>query len=254
MDELELFDCSCEFGPYRTRVYRAARTAPELIDDMDFVGIERALVWHTASRFDAAGVGNCRLLDEIQDEDENRYERLEPSWTLLPSHTRELPTLPEMLVQMKENQVRSLRLFQNEHRYFLDEMTWGDQMAELETRKIPLFIKAPLDEIATLLKSFPDLTVVTGTQGFNPMDRYAWPLIERYPNLHYETSSYLADAILEEFCGHWSASRLVFGSGYPGNAYGAALFRLVRAELEDDQRRLIAAGNLDRLLGEADFS
>ena len=78
MDGLEFFDCSCEFGPYRTHVYRAARTAPELLDDMDFVGIERALVWHTASRFDAPGIGNCRLLEEIQDQDGNRYPRLEP--------------------------------------------------------------------------------------------------------------------------------------------------------------------------------
>ena len=110
---------------------------------------------------------------------------------------------------------------------------------------------ASLDRIATLLRSFPDLVVVTGSQGSNPLDRYAWPLIERFPNLVFETSSYLVDGGIEEFCRRYSASRLVFGSGYPENSSGAAMLQLVHAEISDLDRRAIASDNLDRLLAEA---
>src|SRR5262249_57848399 len=137
------------------------------------------------------------------------------------------------------------------HRYFLDEVTWGDQMAVFVQRRIPLFIRASLDKIAGLLRSFPDLVVVTGSQGANPLDRYAWPLIERYPHLVFETSGYLVDGVIEEFCRRYSAGRLIFGSGFPDNAGGAAMLALARAEITDGEKQAVAWGNLHRLLEEA---
>ena len=41
---MTFFDCNCAVGPYRTRVFRFARSAVELIEEMDFANIERALV------------------------------------------------------------------------------------------------------------------------------------------------------------------------------------------------------------------
>lgn len=256
----KLFDCSCEFGPYRTKVYRAAWTAAQLIEDMDFCGIERALVSHTAMRFDSPVVGNPRLIEElgsIPDNVRTRVEgepdlnRLAPTWSILPSQTGEMPTVEQFVDQMRAHDVRALRLFQNDHRYFLDSMTWGDQFAFCQERRIPLFIKANIEELIDLLVDFPNLTVVTGTQGFGPLDRYGWPMLEKFPNLYFETSSYLTDGMLEEVCKHFSAARLIFGSGYPENAHGAALFRLVRAEISEQERRAIAGENLTRLLREA---
>src|SRR5439155_22520433 len=119
------------------------------------------------------------------------------------------------------------------HRYYLDEITWVAQLAVFMERRIPLFIRASLDRIATLLRSFPDLLVVTGSQGSNPLDRYAWPLIEKYPNLIFETCSYLVDGGIEEFCKRYSATRLLFGSGFPDNAGGAAKLTLARGTMSD---------------------
>jgi predicted TIM-barrel fold metal-dependent hydrolase len=102
--------------------------------------------------------------------------------------------------------------------------------------------------VAQLLRSFPDLIVVTGSQGSNPLDRYAWPLIEKFPHLIFETSGYLVDGGIEEFCQRYSASRLVFGSGYPDNSSGAAMLTLARAEISDAERHSIAWDNLSRLL------
>lgn len=243
---LKFFDCNCAFGPYRTEVFRFARTAGALIEEMDFCGIDRALVYHTAMRFDHPVVGNELVVRETRGQ-----SRLIPTWALLPSQTGELPPLETMLRDMRRHGIRALRLFLDDHRYFLDELTWGDQMAVFMERRIPLFIRANLDRIAALLRSFPDLVVVTASQGSNPLDRYAWPLVEKYPNLIFDTSSYLVDAGIEEFCKRYSATRLVFGSGFPDNAGGAAMLMLAHAEISDEERRAIAADNLDRLLEEA---
>src|SRR5262249_41090527 len=153
-------------------------------------------------------VGNERVVAETRG-----HPRLFPTWALLPTQTGELPPLDTLIHDMRRHGVRALRLFPDDHRYFLDEITWGDQMAVFMERRIPLFIRASLDKIATLLQSFPKLVVVTGSQGSNPLDRYAWPLIERYPNLIFETSAYLVDGGIEEFCKRYSAARLIFGSG-----------------------------------------
>jgi hypothetical protein len=244
--DLKFFDCNCAFGPYRTRVFRFARTAEELIREMDFSNIEQALVYQTAMRFDHPAVGN-----ELVVQGTRPHPRLRPTWALLPSQTGEQPPLETLMREMRLQGVRALRLFPDEHRYFLDEITWGDQMAVFMDRRIPLFIRASLDKIAGLLGSFAKLVVVTGSQGANPLDRYAWPLVERFPNLFFETSGYLVDGGIEEFCKRYSAGRLIFGSGFPDNAAGAAMLTLARAEISDTDRRAIAQDNLCRLLEEA---
>ncbi|HEX3724586.1 MAG TPA: amidohydrolase family protein [Pirellulales bacterium] len=245
---LKFFDCNCAVGPYRTRVYRFAQTAGELIEELDFANIDRALVYHTAMRFDHPAVGNERVLQATAGQ-----SRLSPTWAILPSHTREQPPVESLIKDMRGNGIRALRMFANDHRYFLDEITWGDQLAVYMERRIPLFVRASLDKVAQLLRSFPNMVIVAGSQGANPLDRYGWPLIERYPNLMFETSGYLVDGGIEEFCQRYSASRLVFGSGYPDNSSGAAMLHLTHAEISDDQRRQIAGGNLARILAEADL-
>ena len=246
---MKFLDCNCAFGPFRTRVFRFARTAAELIEEMDFSNIDRALVYHTAMRYDHPLVGNELVLQETAG-----YPRLLATWTVLPSQTGEQPALDILLREMQRQNIRALRLFPDDHRYFVDDITWGDQLAVYAERRIPLFVRASLDKVAQLLKSFPELVVVTGSQGSNPLDRYAWPLIERYPNLIFETSGYVVDNGIEEFCRRYSASRLVFGSGYPENSSGAAMLALAQAEIPDAARKAIASENLSRLLAEANLS
>ena len=242
---LSFFDCNCAIGSYRTRVFRFARTAAELLEEMDFCNVSQALVYHTAMRFDLPTVGNELIVKEIEG-----HSRLLPVWTILPAHTQEQPDLAKLLKEMQTRGVRVLRLFPDDHRYSLDDISLGDQMAVYADRRIPLLIRASLDKIAGLLRSFPSLVVITGSQGSNPLDRYAWPLIEKFPNLIFETSSYLVDGAIEEFCKRYSASRLIFGSGFPDNASGAAMLALAQAEISEAERQAIALENLCRLLAE----
>src|SRR5260370_38280577 len=90
--DLKFFDCNCAFGPYRTRVFRFARTADELIEEMDFANIAQALVYHTTMRFDHPAVGNERATRET-----TGHPRLLPTWALLPNQTGDKPSLETIL-------------------------------------------------------------------------------------------------------------------------------------------------------------
>src|SRR5690349_9290514 len=100
---------------------------------MDFSNIERALVYHTAMRYDHPVVGNELALKEIAGQ-----PRLSPSWAVLPSQTGELPDIEAQLKEMRRHDIRALRLFPDDHRYFVDDLTWGDQLAVYSELRIPL--------------------------------------------------------------------------------------------------------------------
>jgi hypothetical protein len=242
---MRLLDATVGFGPYRTRVFRSARTAAELVEELEFCGIDEALVYHTAQRFDHPVRGNARLLEEVAG-----CTSLTPTWTVLPSATGEQPPPHQLLAAMAERGIPALRLFPNDHRYFLDALSWQDQVPLYAERHIPLFLKAGLDRIAEFLRAFPGATVITDTLGSAPLDRYAWPLLDAYPNLYYETAGYLTAGAIEACCQRFGAGRLVFSSGFPDYASGAALLCLAGADISSADREAIAHGNLSRLLAE----
>ncbi len=100
---LSFFDCNCALGPYRTRVFRFARTAGELIEEMDFANVDQALVYHTAMRYDHPVVGNELVLKETAGQ-----PRLLATWAVLPSQTGEQPALEILLQEMQQHKIRAL--------------------------------------------------------------------------------------------------------------------------------------------------
>ena len=246
---MKLFDCNAAFGPYRVRVHRYAATPLQLIDEMNFCGIQSAMVYHTCQRYYDPEDGNRLLLSEL-----DGFDRLLPTWSILPSQTGEQPAGEELVDQMRQHGVRMLRMYPQNHCYHMDAETWADQMQVFQARRIPIYIHARLGDIRDLLRLFPELVVITGTQGTNPLDRYAWPLIERYPQLHFDTSAYFVGGILESFLKRFDASRLLFGTSYPDQAVGGSILMLSQADLSDREKQAIASANLERLLRQADIS
>jgi len=63
---MEIFDCNASYGVYSVPPPAASLTAKELVDQMAFCGIHRALVRHAATRDESPVVGNPLLVDEIR--------------------------------------------------------------------------------------------------------------------------------------------------------------------------------------------
>ena len=78
----------------------------------------------------------------------------------------------------------------------------------------------------------------------------AFDAMRQRPNVLMETSWWHTWEGVALAVKHFGAERVLFGTGYRSHN-GAAIAALARAEISQEQRELIAHGNLDRLTGSA---
>jgi|YNPNPStandDraft_1061719.scaffolds.fasta_scaffold03652_6 predicted TIM-barrel fold metal-dependent hydrolase len=259
MDEpLSFFDCNVSFGPGASGVLRPCASVEELLAEMDWVGVEQALVHHTLMREHAPQVGNTILAESLAGQ-----PRLVGTWAILPPQTGELPQGAAFFAAMAQANVRALWAFPEEHRYILDRATFGAFLDEVSARKIPLFLPReaggprPPDTwhlVYHLLAQYPQLTLVLAAHGPWGEDRYFRPLLERYPRFYLDISRYELDCGLRELVARYGAERLLYGSNFPYHSMGGPRLMVTRAEIDEAARRAIAGDNLRRLLQEVDLS
>lgn len=243
---MEFFDGNCCYGRMLTPPPRSAQTVAELLAEMDFCGIDEALVLHAASVYDSQVVGNELVIAETRDQ-----PRLHPTWTILPSYTRELGTAEEFVSNMQAHGVKALHAFPELHNYLLNGLTFGDLFELMMPNHIPLFLhRAEWQKITELLQEFPELTIVRAGFGSWGWDRYAGPLLENFANFYLDISAFELAGGLETHCKrHW-AERLLFGTSYPEYVMGGPRLTLLHADISEEDKIAIAGGNLRRLLEE----
>ncbi len=248
---MEFFDCNASFGSPMVRPVRFAETAEELLQEMDYYGISKALVHHARQRDDSPVVGNEMLLEEIGD-----YDRLHGTFAILPLQTGELGTLEEIIEKMRTKNIRVFWAFPAEHRYLMARTSLAPLYDLMVDRNIPLFIN--INEscggisgwylIESIMSEVPDLTLVVAEHGSWGHDRYFRPLIEKYENLYLGISRYELDGGIEGFCSKYGAERLLFGTGYPKWNPGGPILTLAQADITAKEREMIASENLERIL------
>jgi predicted TIM-barrel fold metal-dependent hydrolase len=247
---MELFDCNASFGTPMIRPIRLAETAQELLKEMDYYGISKALVHHARQRDDSPVVGNEILLREIEG-----IDRLYGTFAILPPQTGELGTLDALLEKMKEKDIRSFWAFPSEHRYSMSKTALSPLYGLMVERNIPLLI--PVEEssgvsrwhlIENILSEVPNLTLVVTEHGSWGDDRFFRPLVERYENLYLDISRYELDGGIQDFCRKYGAERFLFGTGFPAFNPGGPIFTLTQADITKKEREKIASGNLERIL------
>jgi len=242
---MKLFDCYCCFGRISVPPPRFAENAQQLVDEMEYCGINEALVYHSAMRYGSPLIGNKLVVEEIKG-----FPNLHATWAILPHQTGEQEPPDIFLETMKANNIKALYALPEEHGYSLDEVGFGELFEELLEHRIPLFMWADWNLVGRVLKQFPKLIIVVFGHGPHGDDRYFRPLIERYSNLYIDTSTYLQDGGIEGFCNSYGAEHLLFSTGYPQNCIGGPVLRIVGADITDFQRELICSGNIERLLKE----
>lgn len=253
-NDLDFFDCNVAIGLPMNRpegpLHAPPATVAQLLPHLDRAGISRALVWHVAQRDNSAQTGNELLAQAIAGQD-----RLVGCWTLLPDQCGEPGDLETFLVCAKKARVRAFRVFPGSQRFLLRREVVGAVLDRLVAARLPLLLRVPGDASweATydLLRETPELTLVLADMGCWGNDRLFRPLLDRYPNVHIETSGHIVDGGLEDFVERYGSARLLFGSGFPAAYLGAMMLAVARAELTPEDRRAIAGGNLERLLAAA---
>ena len=252
---LSFFDCNASFGVSAKPPLHYSADADALIAQMDFCGIDRALVWHASMREGSPVEGNRTLTEALRGR-----ERLIGTWAILPHQTGEQPPPEDFLVQMAANSIRALWAWPSQHRYLLSKGGMGDLLAVIEQRRVPLFMNVEeyyggtnpgWATVEGILRDFPHLTFCAMPVSDWGQDRCFRPLVEQYERLHVGIESYQLAGGIPDFCHRYGAERLLFGSGHPRVAMGGARTLLERVEISDRDKQAIAGGNLDRLLSEA---
>jgi hypothetical protein len=252
---LKFFDCNLAIGRWKHPRIGGYETASEALAILDYLQVERAIVYHAQAHETHAPLGNAMLMSEL-----GASKRLLPSWILFPHHTGEMPEPEELIDQMFSQGVRVARLLpgvKGGHRFSLEPWCAGPLLKELERRRIPTLIDFMffrrddpdwklLYDLCQLYPSLP--IVITGWSGLASRSYYA--LCKACPNLYLDTSSYSLYRGLEAFCEKVGARQLIYGSGMPRVAPGVPLTTITHAGISPEEKALIASGNLERLLDE----
>ena len=249
---MKFFDCNASFGKPMIKPIRYAETARDLLEEMDFYGIDEAVVFHSRQRDDSPVVGNKILMNEIEG-----IERLHGTLAILPPQTGELGSLENLVETMRAKNICAFRAFPAEHKYLMTKTALGSLYELMIERNILLFIS--VNEscggvsgwylIEKILSDAPDLTLIVTEHGSWGHDRFFRPLIEKYENLYLDISRYELDGGIRDFCDKYGAERLLFGTGFPQWNPGGPILMLAQADITRKEREMIASGNLKRILG-----
>lgn len=250
---MKFFDCNISYGIYSVPPNKRVDDVKDLIDEMEWCGVERALVRHAAMLDESPVVGNPLLVEQAKP-----YDNLECSWTILPPQTRELGTVEQFIFAMKENSVKTLWAYPSKHKYLLNGTTFGELFEEMISRNIPLFLERGENSgglegwglIENVLSEFPNLLLVVVGHGCWGEDRYFRPIIEKYKRAYIDTSRYELDGGIADFCNIYGPNRMLFGTNFPHTEMGGATMTLLHADISNDAKEAIAGGNLQRILDE----
>jgi predicted TIM-barrel fold metal-dependent hydrolase len=245
-------------GPWPTEAL-ALDDAPGLLHEMDRVGIDRALVYHSLAWQHTPSIGNAALTAALRS-----HPRLAPCWGILPTGDDGAPE--EVCGALARANVRAVRIWPRDHGYPLTEWACGAMFAALAARRYVLCVD--LDQIVTvagrydvdpsgwrhldwLCGGYPDLSIVVTRTGYRAL-RVLTRLLDRHPRLYIDLSYFATHNGVEALTAEVGPGRIVFGSGQPLVDPAGAVCRLAYAGLAGADRERIAHTNLETALARVD--
>jgi predicted TIM-barrel fold metal-dependent hydrolase len=248
MDSLSYFDCNCSVGMRGVVNPGSFYRTEDLDRKMKSCGIARALVYHFLAKEYDPLAGNNMLMEEIKN-----YPSMYPVWAVMHHHTEEFPEPVRLIELMKQNGVKAVRMFpaQYEHNYSMADWNCKELFDVLEAHEVPLLLgldSIGWDGLFRLCTDHPALKVII-TEADYRIDRNLYSMLKRFKNLYLEIMGYKVHDGIEEICSRFGAERLVFGSGMPIYSGASVICMLTYARIGDNEKCMIASGNLDRLMG-----
>jgi predicted TIM-barrel fold metal-dependent hydrolase len=241
-----LFDVNGSFGK-KCSGKAEFPTIQERLDFMNRFGISRSLVWNDESVQHHALSCNQRLIEEIRKTPGARG-RIVPALTVSGLMPYEHAGVEELTGQMKSMNTRALRFVSVFGRLTLCQLE--PVIRKIRSQKPFIVLRHDQSNVQDILEfaaMFPDipliLTEVMWCPGITVFD-----LMRRRRNIMMDNSWHHTAGGIEQVVKHFGADRLVFGSGLKSHN-GAAIGALARADITESDRKKIAFGNLDRLMG-----
>ena len=247
---MELFDADCFVGRWPTARHQCL-DLPGLREEMARLGISRALVRHTWSWWHDPKEGNEALLRQIYSEAD-----LRPCLAATSLLGEEMGGLDSYLALLKQANAGAVCLFPRSHSYTLAPWSVGSLLDALQGIAMPLMLEmeeTSWTEVQATLRDWPRLPVIVTRSGYRVL-RNLLPLLRAHRNLYVDIA-YLADnEALERIASSVGCERLLFGTGTPQVDGAGAVARLAYSGLSDNDKDMVASGNLDRLLSGIGFA
>ena len=246
--DIEFFDVNIFIGRPMNGLFGSVISAEQLIAEMDRQNIKKAIVWHIFQYEGSPVEGNRMIAQEI-----SKNERLYGCWTILPPQTKEVIDR-SFFKKMKENKVVALNAFPEWHRYVMDKVSFGKFFDEISERKIPLLLTMgrtciSWESLYRLMRDFPELVCILCDIGIWGVDRYTWPLLEKFEFFYLESSQLsLEEGGIEATVKEFGPEKIVFGTGFPVRYPKAAILQLKHADISDDAKIKIASKNIEKIL------
>lgn len=247
MEDIRFFDCNCSLGLAMNGGPCVGTTA-ELLAEMDYAGVEKALVRHINTDV-AIYFSNDLVTNWVKDDTAGRLTGV---WTILPSQCHELPEPDEFFGMFKANRIGAITLYPLEHRYVPCRLTLGKILDAAAERKVPVLLNdfaGRWAELYNFMKEFPNLTCIYVEKGGKwGSDRNIRPLLENYPGFHFETAGYWVPEGLRDLADEYGAERIIYGSNFPKYNQGNGMLQLKYCGLSPEKVAMIAGKNLENLL------
>ena len=248
---MHFFDVNCTIGRPAAPPPQAPWALEGVLAAMDRARVARALVCHSLSIEAHPSVGNARLVQETAGSG-----RLLPCWAALPPTAGEMGSAEGLLRSMREAGVRAVRLCPSasRHQFPLGSADAGRLLGALADHRIPTLIdSAELSwgEVEAVARAHPTLPLILLNVGYRGI-RTLYPVLDAAENVRIETSLYQACGALREGVSRFGAQRFLFGTCLPRFEPGCAVASILYADITDEAKRLVAGGNLDSLLREAE--
>lgn len=245
MDNTPFFDANLMVGRRANPRPENDLTTDQLLDEMAFLGIARALATHAlAVEYDSL-IGNERLL-EITKENPS----LQPCFVVQPHPIGKFPKGDALIEYLQKGGARAVRLYPKKHSFGLEQQADGDLLFPLEEAEIPVLLdleQTSLDQVDAVLKRHPSLNLILIRVGYR-IDQWLFPLLQKHPKLHIDLSLYPVHRGIETIVETFGAGRMIFSSGLPVWNGGAAISHIQYAKIPAEARDQIAFQNLENQL------
>jgi len=242
------FDANCWIGRSNNLLPFCISKKNKILEQMDYYGIEKAVVCHTLARYYHPLVGNELLLQEIEGN-----KRLEGCFVLLPPATGEMGSLDEYIDHMLSKGVHCVRLFPKSHHFSLEEWSADLLLGKLQERRIPLFIwgrEIEWDILYRICKRYPSLPLILEQPEEEAYwnGRFRYPLLEKCENFFLEVHNSILYLEVDEVVKRFGAQRLIFGSYMPIDDPNSSLMLITEGDFSGEDKKRIAHENLEKLI------
>jgi len=245
---LDIFDAGAWLGKTPLFPLMEEGTPGMLEDIQQKHGITEALVSHWLAGSYTIEESNLFLLESIKKRE--KWHSVITGVPLFPGEPGFADIMEEPLYRGK---IKGVRIYPETFWHSIAGWCTGPLCEILSAKKIPLFLfhtEASFNDIQALASSFPELDIVLETQVKKIIysTRSLLPLMKHCPNIYTDISNLSAPGLLEYIIKNMGAERLVFSSFMPANDPMVPIGLLLKKEIREKDRKLIAGGNMRRLI------